>query len=222
MSDKPALVVMLTYNDLTVPNAYEIFDACKNARAQYWGFKEENLPLPEMKELFAYMKACGKTTSLEVVAYTADECMAGAEMAAACGVDILMGTVFSDKILAFCKARGLKYMPFVGEVSERPSVLKGTAEAMIAEAKGYLQKGADGIDLLGYRYVGDAFQLNRAFVPAVHAPVCIAGSVNSFARLDEVKQIAPWSFTVGSAFFEHVFGDSFAEQINAVCDHIEK
>lgn len=222
MPDKPALVVMLTHNDLTVPNAYEIFDACKHTRARYWGFKEEALPLPEMKKLFAYMKACGKITALEVVAYTADECMAGAETAAACGVDLLMGTVFSDEILAFCKARGLKYMPFVGEVSERPSVLEGSAAAMIAEAKGYLQKGADGIDLLGYRYTGDAFGLNKAFVSAVKAPVCIAGSVNSYARLDEVKQIAPWSFTVGSAFFEHVFGDSFSAQINAVCDYLEK
>lgn len=218
MPKKPELVVMLTYDDLTVPNAHAIFDCCRHTQAQYWGFKEKGLPLPEMKDLFAYMKACGKTTALEVVTYTPDEGMAGAETAAACGVDLLMGTVYSDDICAFCKAHGMKYMPFVGEVSQRPSILEGTADAMIAEAQRYLQKGVDGFDLLGYRYTGDAFKLNRAFVSAVRAPVCIAGSVNSFARLEEVKQVAPWSFTVGSAFFDHAFGDSFEAQINTVCD----
>ena len=222
MQNHPALVVMLTYDDLTVPDAYQIFDRCKNTRAQYWGFKEQNLPLPEMKALFTYMKACGKTTALEVVAYSEAEGMAGAETAADCGVDLLMGTVYSDAICAFCKSHGLKYMPFVGDVSLRPSILEGTAGAMIAEANRYLKKGVDGIDLLGYRYTGDAFALNRAFVSAVKAPVCIAGSVNSFARLEEVKQIAPWSFTVGSAFFDRVFGDSFEEQINTVIDYLEK
>ena len=44
----PILIVMLTYNDETVKNAYEIFDKCKNCKAVYWGFKEEPLPLPEM------------------------------------------------------------------------------------------------------------------------------------------------------------------------------
>ena len=67
------LIVMLTHNDLTVLNAAEIFDQCKNSKAQYWGVKEEPLPLEEMKKLFSYMKACGKTTFLEVVAYSEEE-----------------------------------------------------------------------------------------------------------------------------------------------------
>ena len=37
---------------------------------------------------------------------------------------------------------------------------------MICEAEGYLAKGVDGIDLLGYRYTGDAAALNRAFIAA--------------------------------------------------------
>ena len=58
----------------------------------------------------------------------------------------------------------------------------------------------DGIDLLGYRYTGDAAALNRAFIAAVHAPICLAGSVNSFARLDEIKAAGAAYFTIGSAF----------------------
>ena len=48
----PQLIVMLTYNDLTVENAREIFEECKDSKAKYWGFKEEGLPLEQMKSLF--------------------------------------------------------------------------------------------------------------------------------------------------------------------------
>ena len=90
MSKHPELIVMLTHNDRTVENAYEIFDACKDTKAKYWGFKEVGIPLDEMKKLCSYMKACGKTTFLEVVAYTEEECLAGAKMAVECGFDCLM------------------------------------------------------------------------------------------------------------------------------------
>ena len=70
MRNIPELIVMLTYADLTVKNAAEIFEQCKNTKAKYWGFKEIPLPLDEMKELFSYMRQCGKLTGLEVVEYT--------------------------------------------------------------------------------------------------------------------------------------------------------
>ena len=123
---KPELIVMLTHNDLTVRNAYEIFEQCKDSKALYWGFKEQPLPLEEMQRIFARMKACGKRTVLEVVEYTEEEGLKGAEMAVKCGVDLLMGTMYSDKILEFCKKHKLAYMPFVGEIVDRPSVLKGS------------------------------------------------------------------------------------------------
>lgn len=200
MKHTPELIVMLTHNDVTVPDAAAVFARCQHTHARYWGFKEEGLPFAEMQALFAQMKACGKTTCLEVIAYTEPECLHGAEMAAACGCDILMGTVYSDAVHAYCRAHGLRYMPFVGQISGRPSILHGTPAGMICEAEGYLAKGVDGIDLLGYRYTGDAAALNRAFIAAVHAPICLAGSVNSFARLDEIKAAGAAYFTIGSAF----------------------
>lgn len=112
-------------------------------------------------------------------------------------------------------------MPFVGEIVGRPSVLTGTLAGMVAEAERYLAEGAYGIDLLGYRYTGDAAALNREFVAALDAPVCLAGSINSYARLDEVKEAAPWAFTIGSAFFDDCFGGTFCEQIDKVCDYMK-
>lgn len=220
--NSPKLIVMLTHNDHTVKNASEIFESCKNSKAQYWGFKEKPLPISEMKSLFSRMKSCGKTTFLEVVEYDEESGLHGAKIAKECGCDILMGTVFFDSINQFCKENNMKYMPFVGQITNRPSILEGSIEDMISEAKEYLAKGVYGFDLLGYRYTGDPVKLNNAFVQAIEAPVCLAGSVDSYERLDEVIEANPWAFTVGSAFFDEKFGTDFHKQINNVCNYIEK
>ena len=149
-----------------------------------------------------------------------NEVVLGAKKAVECNCDFLMGTTFFDSVNNLCKAHHLNYMPFVGKITGRPSVLEGTPKDMIIEANEYIAKGVYGIDLLGYRYTGDPVYLNQEFVANVKAPVCIAGSINSFKRLDEIKTIAPWSFTIGGAFFENKFGGTFKEQINKVCDYI--
>lgn len=222
MKNSLNLIVMLTHNDETVNNAHEIFEKCKNSDAKFWGFKEKSLPIEQMKNLYKYMKECGKTTFLEVVEYTEKKGLEGAKIALECGCDILMGTVFFDSINEFCKKNNLRYMPFVGNVTERPSILEGEIDEIIKEANEYLKKGVYGFDLLGYRYTGNAVELNERFVLEVNAPVCIAGSVNGYERLDELKNINPWSFTIGSAFFENKFDGSFEEQINKVCEYVKQ
>ena len=222
MKNSLNLIVMLTHNDETVNNAHEIFEKCKNSDAKFWGFKEKSLPIEQMKNLYKYMKECGKTTFLEVVEYTEKEGLEGAKLALECGCDILMGTMFFDSINEFCKKNNLRYMPFVGKVTERPSILEGEIDEIIKEANEYLKKGVYGFDLLGYRYTGNAVELNERFILEVNAPVCIAGSVNGYERLDELKNINPWSFTIGSAFFENKFDGSFEEQINKVCEYVKQ
>lgn len=218
----PELIVMLTLNDRTVKNASQVFEQCKNCKAKYFGFKEEGIPLSQMIKLYNSIKACGKSTVLEVVAYSEYEGLAGAKIAAECGCDILMGTMYFDSIRDFCQSKGIKYMPYVGNVVERPSVLEGSIDGMIAEAKECLEKGVDGFDLLGYRYTDDARELIERFVKEVDAPVCIAGSVDSYERLDELKDIEPWSFTIGGAFFNNRFDGTIPEQIDKVCKYIEE
>lgn len=161
MKENMNLIVMLTHNDKTVENAYDIFDKYCDTQVEFWGFKEEPLPLEDMKNLYAYMKSKGKKTFLEVVAYSEEEGLHGAEIALECGCDILMGTIFHDSINDFCRENNLKYMPFVGKIKERPSILEGKIEDIVSEAKNYISKGVYGIDLLGYRYTGDAMKLNE-------------------------------------------------------------
>ncbi|MBQ0156745.1 MAG: hypothetical protein KBT22_09260 [Bacteroidales bacterium] len=217
---KPELIVMLTHNDLTVENAYQVFEACQNSKALYFGFKEQPLPIEEMQRIYAKMKACGKRTVLEVVEYTEAEGLEGAKMAATCGCDVLMGTCYSESIHEFCKQHNIDYMPFVGNIVGRPSILQGSIESMVNEAIALKEKGVFGIDLLGYRYDADAEQLISDVVSKTGLPICVAGSIDSYERLQFIKDVQPWAFTIGSAFFENKFGDSIAEQIDKVCDFI--
>lgn len=214
----PELIVMLTHNDRTVVNAQEVFDKAKDAPAKFWGFKEVGIPEEEMRKLVQSMKEAGKVTFLEIVAYTEEECIEGALCGVRCGFDYLLGTLYFDSVLEIAQKAGMKYMPFVGEISGRPSVLDGTIEGIIDEANGILKtKGVDGFDLLGYRFKGDAVELNAAFVKKVDAPVVLAGSVSSYQRLDEVRATGAWAYTIGGAFFEGKFCDGdFADQIKAV------
>ena len=215
----PELIVMLTHNDYTVPNALAVFEMCKHLPVKYWGAKEQGLPFSELKQLYASIRESGKTGVLEVVAYTEQECLEGARTAQECGCQILLGTVYFDSVRDFCKQAGLQYLPFVGQVSQRPSVLEGSLEEMLAQAEEYCHKGVDGFDLLGFRHT-DGYTLSRRFVSQTTAPVCLAGSIDSFHRLEEVRRIAPKYFTIGGAFFDNQFGQGIPRQIQAVCDYI--
>lgn len=222
MKNVPELIVMLTHHDKTVENAIEVFESAKDAPAKFWGFKEVGIPEDQMKKLVRLMKDAGKTTFLEVVDYTEEGCKAGAEVCVRCGFDVLMGTMYFDSVKEICDKAGIRYMPFVGQITGRPSVLEGTIEGITEEANTLIAtKGITGFDLLGYRYTGDAVKLNSEFVKNVRADVCLAGSVSSYKRLDEVKATGAWAFTIGGAFFEQKFyGGSFAEEITAVVDYM--
>lgn len=67
---RPEIIIMLTHHDVTVKNAAEVFEQCKDIEeVKFWGFKNVGLPKDEMKALAGAMKAAGKTTFLEVVTY---------------------------------------------------------------------------------------------------------------------------------------------------------
>jgi len=218
----PRLMVMLTHHDRTVKGALEVFTRCQDTPATHWGLKEEGLPLADMRRLYSLMKECGKVTILEVVACSEEESLRGARLAVDCGVDILMGTLFRDSTARVCAAHGITYLPFVGSVSGRPSILEGSIEALVEQAGDYLAAGAFGFDLLAYRYDGDPAALITQFMAEVKAPVCIAGSINSYARLDQIKLAGAWACTIGGAFFEHKFGGSIEQQITDVCAYLER
>jgi hypothetical protein len=221
---KPEFILMLTYNDQTVDKALELFEECKDTPVTHWGFKDVGLPAPKMKELVKAMKQAGKTTFLEVVSLSEEEGLAGAKLAVEAGFDILMGTVFFDSIREFLKDKSIKYYPFPGHVYSHPSILDGSINEIVEHARLLESKGVQGMDLLSYRYVGDAPALLRAVVAATSVPIVSAGSIESYKRLEEVAESGAWGFTIGSALFDKKFvpTGSFTENILAVCKWLEK
>jgi len=221
---KPEFILMLTYNDTTVKDALNIFQECKDAPVMHWGFKDVGLPPEEMKSVVHEMRAAGKTTYLEVVSLSEEEGLRGARIAVEAGFDVLMGTVFFDSILEYLKGKPIKYYPFPGHIYGHPSILDGSMDEIVAHARFLESQGVQGMDLLSYRYVGDAPQLLQEVVKATNVPIVSAGSIESYKRLAEVWQTGAWGFTIGSALFDKKFvpDGTFLENTLAVCEWLEK
>jgi len=221
---KPELIVMLTHQDETVPNALELFDRTKDYPVTHWGFKDVGLPPKEMQAVAAAMKAAGKTTFLEVVSLSEEDGLRGARLAVDSGFDILMGTVFYPSIGDYLKDKPIQYYPFPGHVHGHPSILDGTIDDIVAHARELESYGVHGLDLLTYRYTGNAPLLLSQVVQSTRIPVVSAGSIASFERINEVWDSGAWGFTIGSAFFEKLFvpDGSFEQNLLVVCDWLEK
>jgi hypothetical protein len=221
---KPELIVMLTYNDMTVKNAVELFDGLKDTPVTHWGFKDVGLPTDEMKNLVGNMNTADKTTFLEVVSLTEEEGLTGAKLAVECGFDILMGTVFFDTINDYLKDKPVKYYPFPGHVHSHPSILDGTIEEIVQHTRSMEAKNVDGVDLLTYRYTGDAPALLTEVVKSTRVPVVSAGSIDSYDRIAEVRDTGAWGFTIGTAFFEKKFipDGSFRDNMMAVWNWLQE
>ena len=198
------IIVMLTHNDQTVKDAIGTFESCADLPIENWGFKDIGLEKKKMHDLVDLMKKSGKKTFLEIVTYSEKDCMDGAKLAVDMGFDYLMGTIFHENVFQFLSTQIINYLPFCGKVFGNPSVLEGTYEEIITNAKSLLSRNVFGIDLLAFRH-SNGMELAREYCREIKKPVVIAGSINSFERIDFINSIDPWGFTIGSALFEKKF-----------------
>ncbi len=221
----PKLILMFTLNDMTVPDAIEYFEQVKDLPVDFFGFKEMGLEPDKMRILNDRIHDAGFQSFLEVVEYEEQQILGPAKMAVDMGFDYLMGTVYFPSIWKIIEGR-IKYFPFCGKIYDRPSILDGTIEEIAADAKRIEAEGADGFDLLAYRYIepDKVGELVAAVRNAVSVPVVSAGSINSFARLDETIAQGVWGFTIGGAFFEKKFvpDGSYRDNVAAVLEELGK
>ena len=217
-------IFFLTYSDVTVYNAIDVFEKRKNTGIKYVGFKDVGLPKEKLLELHERMKKEGMTTFLEVVSATEEDNLRSAKMGIELGVDNLIGGTYVRQTLLLLQDTNIKYFPYIGKVIGHPCLLRGTIEEITRDARTVEDLGANGIDLLAYRYDGNPEHLIRTVQEAVRIPLIIAGSINSLERVRKMTELDVWAFTIGSAIFDKKFVPSgtLSDQITAVLKETER
>jgi hypothetical protein len=219
------VIAMLTYNDKTVENAINIFTLNKHAQTNYWGFKDLGINLNESKKLLAYMKDEGKTTFLEPLHEDEENCMISAKLAVECGFDYVLGMVYNPRVHKMLSDNGVQYWPTCGRREGLPRMLYGTIEEIVSDAGRLLELEVDGICLSSFRYVdGNPEEMSINFRKLISAPLIISGGINDYHRLDFVKKMNLWGFTIGSALFSHKFGKekTIADQLDIIKEYIDR
>lgn len=217
-------IFFLTYSDVTVYNAIDVFEKRKNTGIKYVGFKDVGLPKEKLIELHERMKKAGMTTFLEVVSSTEEDNLRSAKMGIELGVDNLIGGTYVRQTLPLLQDTNIKYFPYIGKVIGHPCLLRGAIEEITRDARTVEDLGVNGIDLLAYRYDGNPEHLIRSVQEAVKIPLIIAGSINSLERVRKMTELDVWAFTIGSAIFDKKFVPSgtLSDQITAVLKEIER
>ncbi|WP_038491041.1 nitronate monooxygenase [Janthinobacterium agaricidamnosum] len=213
-------ILMLTNNDVTVDNALSAYESMRDSQIRYVGFKDIGLPVPELKLLADRIRADGREVMLEVVATSDASEMESVQAALEIGVDYLLGGRHVDETLKLLRGSSVKYYPFAGRTKGHPTILEGTMEEIVEDAKRLASlPGVHGLDLLAYRFSGegDPAFLTRRVVEAVDVPIIAAGSIDSAARVNAMIDTGAWGFTVGSAIFQGAFVSRLLQaQVNTI------
>jgi hypothetical protein len=217
-------VFMLTHSDRTVPNARAAYDEVRPTGVKYVGFKDIGLPAPDLRTLADAIRADGREVMLEVVSENKEDELRSIQAALEIGVDWLLGGTHPDEALEILAGTAIRYCPFPGRVIGHPSLLRGTIEEIAADAAALTARpGVHGLDLLAYRYDGDVPALTAAVNERSSGPVIAAGSVDSLERIETLRRIGVWGFTIGGAIFDGRFdgGPSIRGQVETVLAAVE-
>ncbi len=203
----PDFIFMLTRDDRTVADARERLPEVLGAGVRHVGFKDVGLPPARLRDLASAIRAAGATIYMEVVSLDAASEEASARMAMDLGVDVLMGGTRPQVVAPILAGAPVRYYPYPGPVTGHPCVLSGTAREILESAGRLLAlPGVHGLDLLAYRFAGDAPGLMREVIRlAGEAPVVVAGSLDRADRLEAVVRAGAAAFTVGTAALDGAF-----------------
>jgi hypothetical protein len=216
----PRFVFMLTHDDLTIPNARDLVPIVAGAGVEFAGAKDLGLPASELGALFGDLRAAGCTTFLEVVSESTEAMVASARAALEIRPDYLIGGTEIETTRALVAGSGIRFFPYVGRVVGHPCLLRGSIAEIAADARRAEASGVDGINLLAYRYDRDVEGLVRAVLDAVSVPVLCAGSVDSEARIETMRRLGVWGFTIGTAVLDGTIvpGGDLADQLTRVLE----
>jgi len=207
---------MLTHHDVTVPNALDLFQKVSKTGLKCAGCKDIGLEIPSLRRLFSDMKAAGMRSFLEVVTMKEEEHFRGVDIALDIGAGYLIGGMpqYTEKTVQYLKRKRNppKFFPYIGKIVGHPCLMRGSLGEILEDAKRTQKLGADGINLLAYRYDGDIHELIKKVEGAIQIPLIVAGNVDSIERIRELKELNIWAFTIGGAIMEKKFPGAGEEQ----------
>lgn len=198
---------MLTSQDRTVPDCLRVLEQIAPLGLRHIGFKDIGADEDTLRALNARIKTLGAASYLEVVATSPESALASARIAAAIGVDHLLGGTQVPETLKILAGTGTKYYPFPGTPCGHPTRLGGDAAQIAAHTADYIAQGCAGVDLLAYRAIeADPLALAAAARAACGSKKLIcAGGVESPARIAALRAAGADAFTIGSAAFDEAF-----------------
>lgn len=199
-------IFMLTRSDQTVPDCLEVWDHIQSLELDHVGFKDVGVSPATLMELNKRIKASGAISYMEVVSTSKESALNSARIAREIGVDRLLGGTHVDEILGILEGSATKYYPFPGKPVGHPTKLGGTAKDVEEHCRAFQQKGCAGVDLLAYRATeADPLELVRAARKGCDGYLVVAGSVNTKAQIQALKDAGADAFTIGSAAFDGSF-----------------
>jgi len=199
---------MLTRDDRTVEDCLEAVDEALALGLRHIGFKDIGVPPDTLKSLNAQIKSGGATSYMEVVSTSPEATLRSAAIAAAIGVDRLLGGTDAEAILRIIAGSGVAYYPFPGSPVGHPTLLGGNAGEIAAHCSRFITLGCAGVDLLAYRATAaEPLDLVRAARTALgrDKALIVAGSVNSAERIAALRDAGADAFTIGTAVFDGSF-----------------
>lgn len=220
-------IFMLTHHDVTIPNALEVFEEVKDTGLKFIGCKDIGLPIEKLQELFMRMRKVNMTTFIEVVSNDEEKHFMGVEKAIRVGADYLIGGMpgFTRKTLEYLKEKkaNLKFFPYIGKVIGHPCVLEGSIDEIVNNGVEFEKMGIHGINLLLYRYTGNVNLLLDRVNETLKIPLIVAGSIDNFEKIDQMKKKKVWAFTIGGAILEKKFAPekNIKEQVTAVLKQLQ-
>ena len=202
-------IFMLTRQDQTVVDCLEVFEDIRPFGLRHVGFKDVGVEKPVLRGLNQAIKAAGRHKlyggridlargGIAVCAHRQSRSASTACLAAPTW----------PAILAITKDSGIAYYPFPGKPIGHPTKLGGSPAMVEDQCKRFLTMGCAGVDLLAYRATEakplDLVKAARRGLGTEGGLIC-AGSVDSPARIAELKAAGCNAFTIGSAAFDGSF-----------------
>ena len=212
---------MLTRDDRTVPDCFDVLDAVAPHGVAHIGFKDAGADKATMARLASAIRKAGATSYLEIVSLEPEAGVAAARLAAEIGVDCLMGGTNMAGMKAALGNAPVAFLPFVGKPSGHPTALGGTAEEVAADCRRARALGCAGVDLLAYRATdADPLDLVRAARGALDGGrLVVAGSIDTPERVRAIAAAGADAFTIGTAVLDRRFApglDALEDQLYAI------